>query len=150
MRVAVGLGVVAFGLAACAGADAPSKAQYARKANQICRDAEKRIERLGETSEPDELAGVIDDVIQETRATADELQDLDRPEGSAGETATKWVETLDKELEDDLIPAFERLRDAIEEKDQRAVQKAAAKLQALGNTDSDQYARELGARSCVG
>jgi hypothetical protein len=140
----------AIGFAACGGDDAPSREEYANSASKICREAEKRIAKLGDTSEPDELAGAIDDVIDETRATSDELQDLARPDGEAGDTATKWVETLDEELENELIPVFEDLREAIEAKDREAVSEAAEELRRLEDSPSDKYARQLGVAACVG
>ena len=36
------------------------------------------------------------------------------------------------------------------DKDQQAAQEAAAKLQSLENTESDKYARQIGADACVG
>jgi hypothetical protein len=42
------------------------------------------------------------------------------------------------------------LQAALRAKDVQGVQKAAAKLQGLEASKSDQYARELGATACVG
>ena len=63
---------VSLGLAACGGDDdsasAPSKAEYAKNAEQICRDTEKELENIGNGSEsPDEVADAIDEVINESR-----------------------------------------------------------------------------------
>jgi hypothetical protein len=141
--------LLALGLVACGGDDPPTRAEYVTSAGKICREAEKRIAELGDASDPDRLARAIDDVIDETRATSDKLQDLARPDGEAGETATKWVETLDEELENELIPVFEDLRDAIEAEDRQAVSDAAEELRKLEDTASDKYARELGVTACV-
>jgi hypothetical protein len=88
--------------------------------------------------------------LNRSRDLADALADLERPEGADGETATKFVEGFKQEFEEKLAPAIEDLRDAVEQKDQQAVQDAASKLQSLENTESDKYGREIGADACVG
>ena len=88
--------------------------------------------------------------MNRSRDAADELADLERPEGADGETATKFVEGFKQEFEDKLAPAIEDLRDAVKAKDQQAVEDAAAELQSLEDTASDKYARQIGAGACVG
>ena len=150
--------LLSLGLVACGddddgggGGDAPSKAEFANQADKICRDTEKEFESIGEGAEsPEEVANAIDKVIAESRSAADELVDLERPEGADGETATQFVEGFRQELNDKLVPALEDVKKALEAKDAQAVQEAAAKLQKLEGTESDKYARELGATACSG
>jgi hypothetical protein len=153
--------LMSFGLVACGDdddggggggdGDAPSKAEFANQADKICRETEKEFESIGEGAEsPDEVANAIDKVIAESRNAADDLVALERPEGADGETATKFVETFKQELNDKLIPALEDVKEALEAKDAQAVQEAAAKLQKLEGTESDKYARDLGATACSG
>lgn len=153
------LALMSFGLVACGddddggggGGDAPSKAEFAKQADKICKETEKEFESIGESAEsPDEVANAIDEVIDESQDAADDLVALDRPEGADGETATKFVETFKTELNEKLVPALQDVKKALEAKDAQAVQEAAAKLQKLEATESDQYARELGATSCSG
>jgi hypothetical protein len=152
-----------LGLAACgddddsgggggdSGGDAPSKQEFAKNADQICRNAEKALEQIGEdASSPEDLSAALGKALNRSRDAADELADLERPEGADGETATKFVEGFKQEFEQKLAPAIEDLRDAVEQKDQQAVQDAATKLQSLENTESDKYGREIGADACVG
>jgi hypothetical protein len=54
------------------------------------------------------------------------------------------------ELNEQIIPAMEELRDALKKKDVQGVQAAAKKLQDLETSRSDNAARELGATDCVG
>ena len=150
--------LLSLGLVACGddddgggGGDAPSKAEFAKQAEQICRETEKEFESIGEGAEsPEEVANAIDKVIAESRSAADELVDLERPEGADGETATQFVEGFRQELNDKLVPALEDVKRALEAKDAQAVQEAVGKLQDLEATESDRYARELGARACSG
>jgi CHASE3 domain sensor protein len=146
---------VSLGLAACGGDDdsasAPSKAEYAENAEQICRDTEKELENIGNGSEsPAEVADAIDKVIDESRQAADDLVALDRPEGDAGQTAEEFSEGFKSELNDEIVPALEELQDALRKKDVKGVQAAAKKLQRLETSKSDKAARELGATACVG
>ena len=147
--------LLGFGIAACGGDDdggsAPTKAEFANDADKICQDTQKEIEKIGQgASSPDALADAIDKVIAASKNAANKLTDLERPDGDAGDTATKFAEGFEQELNDKLIPALEKLKKAIQDKDAQAAQAAAADLQKLESTQSDKYARELGATACVG
>jgi hypothetical protein len=143
--------IVGLGLLACGGDDAPSKEEFASDAERICRETEKELEQIGQSAEsPEELADVLDQVIDKSRAAADDLVDLERPEGADGDTAEKFVEGFRSELDDKVVPAIEDLRQAVKDKDAEAVQEAAQRLQQLEASESDRYARELGASACVG
>jgi len=150
--------LLSLGLVACGddddgggGGDAPSKAEFAKQAEKICNETEKEFESIGESAEsPEEVANAIDKVIDESRSAADDLVDLERPEGADGETATQFVETFRQELNDKLVPALEDVKKALEAKDAQAVQEAVGELQDLEATESDQYARDLGATACSG
>jgi soluble cytochrome b562 len=143
--------IVGLGLLACGGDDAPSKQEFANDADRICRETEKEFEQIGQSAEsPEELADVLAKVIDKSRAAADDLVDLERPEGEDGDTAEKFVEGFQSELDDKLVPAIEDLRQAVEDNDAQAVQEAAQRLEQLEASKSDRYARELGANACVG
>ena len=152
--------LMTFGVVACGddddgggggGGDAPSKAEFAKEADKICKETEKEFESIGKSAEsPEEVADAIDKVIDESKNAADDLVALDRPDGADGETATKFVETFQKELNEKLVPALEDVKKALEAKDAQAVQEAAANLQKLEATESDKYARDLGATACSG
>jgi hypothetical protein len=94
---------VSVGLAACGGGDddgdAPSKQEFAKNAEQICRNTEKKIEKIGGSAQtPEDVAKTIDTVIKESQDAADQLVDLDRPEGADGETAKRFTEGFREEL----------------------------------------------------
>ena len=147
--------LMSFGIAACGddddGGSAPTKEEFAQDADKICKDAQKEIQKIGQgASNPDEVADAIDKVIDKSQEAADDLANLDRPEGADGETAGKFAEGFKNELNDKLVPAFEKLKKALQDKDAQAAQQAAADLQKLESTNSDKYAREIGATACVG
>jgi hypothetical protein len=144
---------VGVGLLGCGGdeGDTPSKQEFAENANRICRETEKEFEQIGQSAEsPEELVDVLDKAIDKSQAAADDLVALERPEGADGEAASKFVEGFKSELNEKLVPAIEDLKQAVKDKDAQAVQEAAQQLQQLEATQSDRYARELGATSCVG
>jgi hypothetical protein len=147
------LSLLAFAIASCGGDDddgAPSQADFAQRANEICRQAEASLEKVGENAEtPQDIVDAVDRVIEESRDAVDQLADLDRPEGQAGQTAEEFVAATRKEIEDEGIPALEELRDAIESGDQKAVAEAAARLQNIDSSDSNRAAREIGAGECA-
>ena len=147
------LAMFSLGIGACGGGDddAPSKQEFANDAEKICQDTEKEFEKIGQgATSPDELADAIDKMIASAQDAANDLTDLDRPDGAAGDTATKFAEGFKQELNDKMIPALEKLKKAIQDKDAQAAQAAAADLQKLESTESDKFARELGANACVG
>jgi len=47
---------------------------------------------------PEEAADAIDEVIDKSREAADELADLERPEGDAGDTAERFAKGFEQEL----------------------------------------------------
>jgi hypothetical protein len=148
------LSLLAFAIASCGGDDdggeAPSRADFAKRANEICRQAEASLEKVGEGAEtPQDIVDAVDRVIEESRDAVDQLADLDRPEGSAGQRAEEFVEATRKEIEDEGIPALEDLRGAIESGDQKAVVEAAERLQNIDSSDSNRAAREIGAGECA-
>ena len=148
------LSLLAFAIASCGGDDdddgAPSQADFAQRANEICRQAEASLEKVGENAEtPQDIVEAVDRVIEESRDAVDQLADLDSPEGQAGQTAEEFVEATRKEIEDEGIPALEDLRQAIESGDQEAVAEAAARLQNVDSSDSNRAAQEIGADECA-
>jgi hypothetical protein len=142
--------VLAVGLVACGGDDAPSEADFATDAKKICQNAENELQDVAEdASSPDEIAAAVDEVIDETQNSVDELKELDLPEGAAGEEAERFVNALEADIEDKGIPALEDLRDAVKANDQQAAEKAAERLQAIETTNSTKLARKLGIDACA-
>ena len=134
---------------ACGGSDAPSKDEFVKNAEQICSDAAKQLNDLGKATTPEEVADQLDKVIDETQKSVDDLSELERPVGDAGKQAQRFVAALESDIEDKGIPALEKLRDAIKDKDTQAAQQAYQQLAAIETTDSDKLAKQLGADGCA-
>ena len=148
--IVLGLGLVACGGDDGGGGDAPSKAEFAASADQICNEAEQALQNVGkDANSPAEIADAVDKVIDQTQKSIDKLEDLDRPDGDAGDAADKFVDAMQSDIEGKGIPALEDLRDALKDNDQAAAQKAAQKLQSIETTNSDKLAREVGAKGCA-
>jgi hypothetical protein len=144
------LALLVLAVSACGGDDAPSKAEFAADADKICRNAEKQLADVAEgASSPKEVAAAVDKVIEQSQSSVDELQDLDRPDGAAGDAAEKFVDALGSDIEDKGIPALEDLRDAIRDNDQQAAAKATERLQAIETSNTDKLARDAGAKACA-
>jgi septation ring formation regulator EzrA len=153
-RFLVGLSlalVVAIGVAVSLREDdAPSQEAFAERANEICREAERSLKNVGEGAEsPEEIIPAIDRVIEEIRNTMDELADLERPEGDAGQRAEEFVEATRRELEEVGIPGLQELREALENRDQDAARRVARRLRRVDSSASNQAAREVGATACA-
>jgi len=144
--------VLATGLVSCGGDDddAPSRQEFADKANEICREASQSLENVGDNADsPDEIADAVDRVIEKSRDAMDDLSNLERPEGDAGETAQEFIDATRSEIQDKGIPALEDLRDAIKKGDQQAAQEAAQRLQGISTEGSQKAASKLGADECA-
>jgi hypothetical protein len=130
--------------------DAPSQEDFAERANEICRDAERSLDNLGEGAEsPEEIVPAIDRVIETSRETVDELADLERPSGDAGERAQDFVDATRTEIVDVGIPALQELRQAVENRDQEAARSVARRLRQIDSSASNEAAREVGATACA-
>ena len=148
--VPLALVLAAFGVASCGGGgDAPSKAEFAADANEICAEAEQSLKDLTKSTTPDELADALDKGIDETQKSVDKLKDLERPDGQAGEAAEKFVNALETQIQDKGVPVLEDLRDAIKDNDQQAAQDAYQRLQKIETSDANKFARQLGAKGCA-
>jgi hypothetical protein len=142
--------LLGFAVASCGGDDAPTQEEYAERANEICRQAEQSLENVGENAEtPQDIVEAVDRVIEESRNAVGELEDLEQPEGDAGQTAQEFVDATRKEIQDEGIPALQDLREALESGDQQAVAEAARRLQEVDAGNSNRAARELGADECA-
>ena len=97
------------------------------------------------------MSKALDEVIDETQRSVAELKDLELPEGDAGDAAGKFVDTLESEVEDQAVPAFEKLREAVKSNDQAATGEALEEIEKLERENkSDRFARDLGAKACAG
>jgi hypothetical protein len=141
--------LLALGLVACGGGDAPSQEEFAKNAEQICADQAKHLQDLGKATSPKEFADQLDKAIDETRSSIDDLGELERPEGEAGKKAEQFVNAVETDIEKKGLPVLEDLRDGIKANDEKAVQDAYKRLTALRTTNSSKLAKEIGASSCA-
>jgi hypothetical protein len=140
---------LAAGQAACGGT---SKEDFAKEANEICRDIEERFQQIGRQA-PDTPAEAQRQIVRVEGAARDaisRLKDVDRPGGDAGETAEDLVNTLERQVNEELIPAMQDMREAIRDRDRRALQAALRRLRSVDESRTNELAREIGADDCAG
>jgi hypothetical protein len=142
--------LLAFAAASCDGDDAPSQEEFAEQANEICRETRKSLDDVAEGADgPEDIIEAIDELIEESRNAVAELDDLERPEGEAGETAERFLDATRTEIQDEGIPALEELRGAVESEDRGAIQEAAVRLRRIDTSATNRAARALGATDCA-
>jgi hypothetical protein len=148
--VPLALIVSVLGLTGCNGDDGSTE-DYVKRLNRMCTDIERELSELDSTrvESPQETAALIDDVIAKSRAIPRRLNGIEPPGGEDGELAERFVTTLEREVEDEAIPALEDLRDAVRRGDRAAAEEAGGRLRGLESSKSDRYARELGAEACA-
>jgi hypothetical protein len=131
--------------------DAPSQQEFARQANDICRDARESLDDVGQGAQgAQDIIAAIDVVIEESRTTVAELTALERPSGEAGETAREFVDATRREIVDEGIPELEALREALENQDEQAARESAQRLREIESEESNRAARAVGATACAG
>ena len=144
------LSLLALTVASCDGDDTPSQRDFAEQANEICRNAKQSLKDVAEGARsPDEIVTAIDRVIEESRDTVDDLADLERPDGEAGDRAERFVDATRREIEGEGIAALEELREAVESRDQEAAQQVAERLREIDTGASNEAARKVGANACA-
>jgi hypothetical protein len=142
--------LLAFAAASCDGDDAPSREEFAEQANEICRETKKSLEDVAEgADEPEDIVEAIDELIEASRNAVAELDDLERPEGEAGETAEQFLDATRTEIQDEGIPLLQELRGAVKSEDRGAVQEAAVRLRRIDTSATNKAARKIGATDCA-
>jgi len=88
-------------------------------------------------------------VIEELRSAVDELADVERPEGEAGERAEEFVDATRTQIEGEGVPALEDLRQALRSGDNEAAREATERLREIDSDAANDAARDLGADDCA-
>ena len=141
----------ALAFAGCGGEDKPTREEFATNAEKVCADLKKQSERLS-TSAPEsieEIQKFAQDAKKTSEGAVKQVQELELPDGDAGEKAKAWQDAVTREAEDQLIPALDELDKAAGANDRQALVAAVRKLQGLESTESDRLARDIGAEGCA-
>ena len=138
--------------AACGGSDEPSKAEFAKEANAVCADLEKSLESLSQSNpeSADELESTVDKLQNEVDAGITRLKEIEQPSGQAGEDAKAFVDELSKQVDGEILPAFEDMKKAAREEDQQLLGKAVEQLQGVDSEKTNELAKKAGADGCAG
>jgi hypothetical protein len=142
--------LVSATLASC-GDEGPSKEDYAQDLDKICAAAEDRFQELDNTN-PESLAEVerlVARIKSAGNAAIAKMEDLERPDGDAGEQAQRYLTAQRREWEQQAIPALDQLVGAVRRKDELELRSAVRKLDALQNAPSERIAAQLGADECA-
>ena len=148
----VALAVIAAGVVAgCGGSDSPSNQGYADKADKVCADTQARVASLSK-SNPRSRAELLR-YIEQLKVTANDgvkrLKALDPPSGDAGKTATQFTDLLERQYQDEVVPALDQLHQAVVDRNKKALKAASNKLNAINDTESNRLATKLGAKGCA-
>jgi hypothetical protein len=147
---AVSAVIVAVLVAGCGGSSAPSRADYGKDVDKICKTLEDRVDAIQRdtpsTTEAivayaDQLARTLDDGVRELKA-------VERPDGEDGVKAQRWLDELQRQA-DAIKPALAALKDAARRKDAAAIKRAVARIQGIDSSRVDQLASDAGARGCA-
>jgi Tfp pilus assembly protein PilP len=145
------LGLIAVGaVAGCGGSSSTSKEDFAKKADQVCADTQARVTELSKTN-PKGRSELMQ-YIERLKATANEgvqrLKAIDPPSGDAGKTAKQFTGTLEQQYVNEVVPALDQLRKAVDDRDKEGLKTASKKLQAIDDTVPNRLATQLGAKGC--
>jgi Tfp pilus assembly protein PilP len=136
----------------CGGGGSTSKHDFADKADQICADVSKRVAQLNQASPRSvaELTNFIEQLKKTEKDGIVRLQALDLPKGQAGTTAKQFTDALDREFNEQVLPALNQVERAVRKKDRKALKAASKRLQkAQKEKKSTLLAAQLGASRCA-
>jgi hypothetical protein len=122
--------------------DPLSKAEYVRRADAICSEYDRRLERLPDPENVEGIADVAEDAIPIAREGARELRAL-RPPEDLEQTVERWLARNDENIE-----RMQDLRDAARRGDATEVQRIASKA-VENERRADALARRIGLRACA-
>ena len=136
----------------CGGGGSTSKHDFADKADQICADVSKRVAQLNAASPRSvaELTNFIEKLKKTEKDGIVRLQALDLPKGQAGVTAKQFTDTVEREYNEQVLPALNQVERAVQRKDRKALKAASKRLQkAQKEKKSTLLAAQLGASHCA-
>jgi Tfp pilus assembly protein PilP len=134
------------------GGGSSDKHEFADKADQICADVSKRVAQLNQASPRSvpELTKFIEQLKKTEKDGIARLQALKLPEGRAGTTAKDFTDTLEREFDQQVLPALNQVERAVRKKDKHALKAASKRLQqAQKQKRSTLLAAQLGASQCA-
>jgi hypothetical protein len=142
--------IVAVLVAGCGGSSAPSRADYGKDVDKICKTLEDRVDAIQRDtpSTTDELVAYADQLARTLDDGVRELKAVERPDGEDGVKAQRWLDELQRQA-DAIKPALAALKDAARRKDEAAIKRAVERIQAIDSSRVDQLASDAGARACA-
>jgi hypothetical protein len=134
------------------GGGGPAKSAFASNADKVCSDVNRRVADLSRArprSVP-ELTRFIEQLKATVSDGINRLKAIERPKGSAGETARKFTDTVESEYKKRVLPALNQLELAVVKRDKKALKAASKRLkQAQARKVAKQLAAQVGASTCA-
>jgi hypothetical protein len=142
--------LVAALIAGCGSSSPPSRADYGKDVDKICKTLEDRVDAIQRTppSSTDDLVKYADELGQVLDDGVRELDAVKRPAGDDGVKAQRWLDELRRQAAA-AKPALAALKDAARRKDPAAIKRAIQRVQAIDSRRVDDLARAAGARGCA-
>jgi hypothetical protein len=142
--------LVAALVAGCGGTSVPSRVEYGKQVDKICKTLEDRVDAIQRTppSTSDDLVAYADGLGRVLDDGVRELEAVDRPAGDSGVKARRWLEELRRQAAATKA-ALASLKDAARRADAAAIRRAIQRVQAVDSRRADDLARAAGARGCA-
>ena len=135
--------VLAAVVAGCGGGSGRlSKAEYAKRADEICTKYNAKLKALARPTSISALPDYVDKALPLARKGDDELSAL-KPPKDEGRTAKEWLDQNDS-----VVGSMERLREAAKKGDRAGIQTALNEATAANRT-ANGLARRLGLDVCA-
>jgi hypothetical protein len=155
-RLALGAaGLIVAALVACGGGDNGdgadrdlTKEDFAAEVEQICTDIANASKLVTGNVRREDIAAGFDKLIPVLRSSVGQLNQLELPDGEAGDLAKALVDTWETDIADKLLPALEDVRAAFDANDRQAFREAVHRFRDLEVTDTDAVERELDILNC--
>lgn len=139
-RIVAAAMIAALFSGACGG-DRLTKEEFIAAADQICAEAEEKIKELERPTNPANIDAFVDEAIELTEGTLEELRDLKPPELDE-DRLNQMFDAIE-----DAIDQLPSLAEAAQSEDTSAIQEASQEVQEATQT-SQEIASEYGFEKC--
>ena len=149
LRTATAIPLAALAFAGCGGDDGPTVSEFAKEADKVCTEGEKALEGV---DRPQGVSGVpkfADDVKKVAQDTSDKMGELEKPSGDNADKAEQFVESFQADIEDQLIPKLDDIKETAEGGNEQETVQALESIGELDNDKTQQLAKDIGANACA-
>ena len=139
----------ALALAGCGGEDGPTLAEFAKQADKVCDDGEKKLEGVERPQDVEAVPQFADDVKKVAGDVSKQMGDLEKPSGDDGKKAEEFVDSFQADISNQLVPKLDEIKQAAEGGNEKETVAALQEIGEIENDRTEKLASDIGAKACA-